>query len=238
MTQRLFSLLSRDEGPRGELWGNHRWIVAAVVCPRCGVRMALNYPLPAVDLSDIEDRIPGKWMAPEQFAELAPLLRRKVPKALPVRPQQSFGRYRAELKGKPCDLVSSMSGGWDCVTEDAYRALVGGGLKGLVGTPVEVVGKRGKGIRLVQLQVQRLVHLGKPTLPAKGLTYCDICRRHDMRSIDMTKLSVTRSSIPRTGDFLGAYEWDVGPIVTERFREIASRILRNAEFRELPITDE
>lgn len=238
MSVRLFSLMGHDTGPRGELWGEHRWRVAAILCPKCGARTWSNYPLPAVDLSDIADQIPGTWMTPEQFADLEPLLRRKVPKKLPVRPQQRYGRYRAELKGKPGDLVLSMSGGWDCVTEEAFGALVEGGLRDLVGTSVEVVGKRGKGMQLIQLQVEALVHLGQPTLPAKGLVYCGICGRHDMRSIDLGKLSVRRASIPRRGDFLGAFEWDVGPIVTDRFRDIASPVLRNAEFRELPIVDE
>ncbi len=238
MSTPIFSLCGAEAGPQGELWGRHRWIVAAVVCPKCGVRMTFNYPLPAADLTPVEASIPGKWMTPEQFSDLKPLLRPYVPARLPVRPQQSFGPYRAELKGKPGDLLASMSGGWDCVTEEAFQALVAGGLKGLVGTPVELTGKRGKGLRLVQLQVEALVHLGKPTLPEKGLTYCGICDRHDMRTIDPKRLTVRRSSIPRKGDVFGAFEWRVGPLVTQRFRDVAAGILRNAEFEEIPLVDD
>ncbi len=238
---KLYFLNARYEPKNGDprLEGLHKWIVPSIACPKCGLRMRFTDSYPGVDLSSIEDRIPGRPLKPTEFQTLEPELRELIPAHLPVFSSQSLGPLKAKIFGIAGDVIPLVGYGTTCIQRSALVRLQDGGIDGLDAYPVIITGRKRLPVpEIMEFQVNGFVHLASPSYPKDGLRLCSICQRDNLRQLLSESVTVKKSSIPSHGHVFGLWEWAKGSIVTERFKEVGERVLDNAVFKEIPVIDE
>ena len=222
----------------GYLQGRREHYVPPVLCPACGMTGCYSIDLPCVDVDKAGIKIPGKPVPPEVFAELKKQLQPLYPAGFPVQKSQGLGLLKAEARGKLNDLIGFVGAGLCCFKKEKLKELNRSGIEPIQSFPVHFSPKSAWFGKIVEGQIQGLVSFGNTTHPKGEWKECPHCGWHDMRSLDASKICIKKSSVPQKGDFFGVRQWGQIMIVTERFKECAKNILRNANFTEVTVVDE
>lgn len=216
--------------------GTHRWHLAGVKCPTCGVTWGtVGVEYPTVDISGEtfanEYKIPSP-VSPEELERLRSRIRSRFPEGTPLPPGTDFGQFVGKASGRFPDFAYPSP--WTLfIKRDAYAQLSSRNVRMPAAVIPELRFRSKNQVNvLFELEILPLVSLA-PASFLPGDEPCKSCGREG-RKVEVP--IVSRDSVPEEVDVFRPHNFPTYILATERFKQAVDELgLKGMVFQELAL---